>query len=143
MLLNESLLYVVCMYLNREPTGVRCGDLFMSYKSIFQDVRNAVDWVHEKGDLKLKTVENLSEYVVQDDRLPMMLSRIRESGAKVFLLTNSEYWYSEKIMTYLFDLPGQTKVLLQMLKDHLSILSNLADDFIQISPFLVELERLF
>ncbi|CAL8077494.1 unnamed protein product [Orchesella dallaii] len=92
-----------------EPTGVRCGDLFMSYKSIFQDVRNAVDWVHEKGDLKRKTVENLSEYVVQDDRLPMLLTRMRESGAKVFLLTNSEYWYSEKIMTYLFDFPGQDK----------------------------------
>ncbi|ODN06226.1 Cytosolic purine 5'-nucleotidase [Orchesella cincta] len=92
-----------------EPTGVRCGDLFMSYKSIFQDVRNAVDWVHEKGDLKRKTVENLEEYVVKDDRLPMLLTRMREFGAKVFLLTNSEYWYSEKIMKYLFDFPGQSK----------------------------------
>ncbi|KAK2148097.1 hypothetical protein LSH36_516g01009 [Paralvinella palmiformis] len=32
-----------------EPQGVKCGDLFMSFKSIFQDVRNAVDWVHMKG----------------------------------------------------------------------------------------------
>jgi len=58
-----------------------------------------------KGDLKLKTVENLEEYVVKDDRLPMLLHRMRASGAKVFLLTNSEYWYTEKIMTYLFDYP--------------------------------------
>ncbi|CAG7717894.1 unnamed protein product [Allacma fusca] len=86
-------------------TGVKSGDLFMSYKSIFQDVRNAVDWVHEKGDLKLKTVENLEEYVAKDERLPMLLSRMRESGVKVFLLTNSEFWYTEKIMTYLFDYP--------------------------------------
>ncbi|OXA63436.1 cytosolic purine 5'-nucleotidase isoform X2 [Folsomia candida] len=86
-----------------EHKGVRCGDLFMSYKSIFQDVRNAVDWVHEKGDLKKKTVEDMEYYVVKDERLPMLLSRIRESGAKVFLLTNSEYWYTQKIMTYLFD----------------------------------------
>lgn len=83
----------------------------MSYKSLFQDVRNAVDWVHEKGDLKRKTVENLKEYVVQDDRLPMLLTRMRESGAKVFLLTNSEYWYSERIMSYLFDFPGHEKVM--------------------------------
>lgn len=40
---------------------------------------------------------------MKDERLPMLLSRIRESGAKVFLLTNSEYWYTQKIMTYLFD----------------------------------------
>lgn len=56
-----------------------------------------------QGDLKKKTVEDMEEFVVKDDRLPMLLSRIRESGAKVFLLTNSEYWYTEKIMTYLFD----------------------------------------
>lgn len=30
----------------REKIGVKAGDLCMSYRSIFQDVRNAVDWVH-------------------------------------------------------------------------------------------------
>lgn len=29
-------------------TGFKNGDLFMSYKSMFQDVRDAVDWVHFK-----------------------------------------------------------------------------------------------
>lgn len=29
-------------------TGSKNGDLFMSYKSMFQDVRDAVDWVHFK-----------------------------------------------------------------------------------------------
>lgn len=66
----------------------------MSYKSMFQDVRDAVDWVHFKvescafhmkpgsrqlcsvspqtsvlfsqGSLKEKTVENLEKYVVKD-----------------------------------------------------------------------------
>ncbi len=56
-----------------------------------------------QGDLKKKTVEDMEEFVVKDDRLPMLLCRIRESGAKIFLLTNSEYWYTQKIMTYLFD----------------------------------------
>ena len=60
--------------------------------------------------MKLKTVENMEEYVVKDERLPMLLSRMRESGVKVFLLTNSEYWYTEKIMTYLFDYPHGPKV---------------------------------
>lgn len=31
-------------------TGFKNGDLFMSYKSMFQDVRDAVDWVHFKVD---------------------------------------------------------------------------------------------
>lgn len=90
---------------SREKTGVKCGELFMSFKSIFQDVRNAVDWVHIQGDLKSRTIKNLDEYVKKDERLPMFLTRIRESGAKVFLLTNSDYCFTDKIMTYLFDFP--------------------------------------
>ena len=60
----------------------------------------------------MKTVENMEEYVVKDERLPMLLSRMKESGAKVFLLTNSEYWYTEKIMNYLFDYPHGPRVSL-------------------------------
>lgn len=40
----------------RERQGVRAGDLFMSYKSIFQDVRSAMDYVHLHGDLQNETV---------------------------------------------------------------------------------------
>ncbi|KAK4883563.1 hypothetical protein RN001_006882 [Aquatica leii] len=89
--------------------GVKCGELFMSFESIFQDVRSAVDWVHGQGDLKKCTIENLDEYVKKDDRLPMFLTRLRQSGAKTFLLTNSDYNFTDKIMTYLFDFPHGIK----------------------------------
>ncbi|XP_075158788.1 5' nucleotidase B isoform X2 [Haematobia irritans] len=92
-----------------DRTGVKAGELFMSFNSIFQDVRRAVDWVHIQGDLKKRTVENLDYYVKKDPRLPMVLARIRESGAKVFLLTNSDYNFSNKIMTHIFDFPHGAK----------------------------------
>ncbi|KAK1905961.1 Cytosolic purine 5'-nucleotidase [Dissostichus eleginoides] len=88
--------------------GFKNGDLFMSYKSMFQDVRDGVDWVHMKGSLKEKTVENLEKYVAKDPKLPLLLSRMNEV-AKVFLATNSDYKYTEKIMTYLFDFPHGPK----------------------------------
>lgn len=91
---------------NSAKEGFKIGDLFMSFKSVFQDVRNAVDYVHMKGDLKTTTVNNLSKYVVKDERLPMLMQRILESGAKTFLLTNSEWWYTNELMKYLFDFPG-------------------------------------
>uniref|UniRef100_H2UJU5 5'-nucleotidase, cytosolic IIb n=1 Tax=Takifugu rubripes TaxID=31033 RepID=H2UJU5_TAKRU len=75
-------------------TGFKNGDLFMSYKSMFQDVRDAVDWVHFKGTLKEKTVENLEKFVVKDGKLPLLLSRMKEV-AKVFLATNSDYKYTD------------------------------------------------
>uniref|UniRef100_A0A673HVQ9 Cytosolic purine 5'-nucleotidase n=1 Tax=Sinocyclocheilus rhinocerous TaxID=307959 RepID=A0A673HVQ9_9TELE len=89
-------------------TGFKDGDLFMSFKSMFQDVRDAVDWVHFKGSLKEKTVENLEKYVVKDAKLPLLLSRMNEV-AKVFLVTNSDCKYTDKIMTYLFDFPHGPK----------------------------------
>lgn len=82
----------------------------MSFRSIFQDVRSAVDYVHIHGDLKQKTTENLDLYLKKDERLPMFLSRITESGAKLFLLTNSEFNFTDKIMNYLFDFPHGAKV---------------------------------
>lgn len=47
-----SFILLICS----EKTGVRAGDLFMSYKSIFQDVRAAMDHVHLYGDLQNATV---------------------------------------------------------------------------------------
>uniref|UniRef100_A0A3Q2Q6S1 Cytosolic purine 5'-nucleotidase n=1 Tax=Fundulus heteroclitus TaxID=8078 RepID=A0A3Q2Q6S1_FUNHE len=83
-------------------SGFKDGDLFMSYKSMFQDVRDAVDWVHFKGSLKEKTVENLEKYVVKDPKLPLLLSRMNEV-AKVFLATNSDYKYTEVSLYYIQD----------------------------------------
>ncbi|VDK70399.1 unnamed protein product, partial [Gongylonema pulchrum] len=31
---------------NDDRTGVKTGDVYMSYRSIFQDIRTSVDWVH-------------------------------------------------------------------------------------------------
>ncbi|KAG1665191.1 Cytosolic purine 5'-nucleotidase [Nymphon striatum] len=86
-------------------TGVKSGDLFMSFKSIFQDVRATVDFVHHKGNLKKETIENLEMYVHKDKRLHVLLNRLRKHGAKLFLLTNSDFGYTEKIMSYLLNTP--------------------------------------
>lgn len=55
-------------------------------------------------------MQNLDMYVKKDPRLPMVLSRIRESGNKVFLLTNSAFNFTNKIMTYLMDFPHGAKL---------------------------------
>ncbi|KPP59808.1 cytosolic purine 5'-nucleotidase-like [Scleropages formosus] len=94
-------------YINKLK-GYRHGDLFMSFRSMFQDVRDAMDYVHDTGSLKEKTLKNLEKYVIKDPRLPLLLSRMKEV-AKVFLATNSDYSYTEAIMTYLFDFPHGPK----------------------------------
>lgn len=88
----------------RTSNGVISSDeLLLTYKSIHQDVRAAVDWVHLKGTLKQHTVDNLDTYVIKEPKLPKLLSRMRKNGRKTFILTNSGYAYTDKIMTFLLD----------------------------------------
>ncbi|XP_008302244.1 5'-nucleotidase, cytosolic II, like 1 isoform X2 [Stegastes partitus] len=82
--------------------GFQHGDLLMSFRSMFQDVRDAMDFIHDTGILKERTIKNLEKYVVRDPKLPVLLTRIREV-AKVFLATNSNYSYTENIMKYLLE----------------------------------------
>ncbi|XP_041368977.1 cytosolic purine 5'-nucleotidase-like [Gigantopelta aegis] len=90
----------------RTKTGVKCGDLTMTFMSIYQDVLGVTQYVHAKeGPLKLETVNNVEKYVLKDDRLPIILDRLRNRGAKVFLATNSDYMFTNKIMTFLLDYP--------------------------------------
>uniref|UniRef100_A0A3B4UXF4 5'-nucleotidase, cytosolic II, like 1 n=1 Tax=Seriola dumerili TaxID=41447 RepID=A0A3B4UXF4_SERDU len=74
--------------------GYQHGDLFMSYRSMFQNVRDAMDFIHDTGILKERTIKNLEKYVIQDANLSVLLTRIKEV-AKVFLATNSDYSYTE------------------------------------------------
>lgn len=79
------------------PQGYKFGDLLMSYKSIFQDIRNAVDYIHMNGELKRRICDNLSEYVKKDANLNTLLKRLQQAGRKTFLLTNSEWWYTNEV----------------------------------------------
>uniref|UniRef100_A0A672JGR6 5'-nucleotidase, cytosolic II, like 1 n=1 Tax=Salarias fasciatus TaxID=181472 RepID=A0A672JGR6_SALFA len=84
--------------------GYQHGDLFMSFRSMFQDVRDAMDFIHDMGILKDRTIKNLDKYVIKDPDLLVLLNRVREV-AKVFLATNSDFNYTE-VSTY----PGSPKV---------------------------------
>lgn len=105
---------------NSDGTGVKSGEVAMSYRSIFQDIRDSIDWVHfdvsipnrlslswvnerwfQSGEMKRIILANLDEYVERDERCRELLSQLRASGRKTFLLTNSEYAYTHGVMKYL------------------------------------------
>ncbi|KAE9413533.1 hypothetical protein Angca_009291, partial [Angiostrongylus cantonensis] len=84
-----------------DKTGLRGGDVLMSYKSIFHDCRSAIDWVHLESNMKEIILANVEKYVLYDDRAALLLRQLREAGRQTFLLTNSEYSYTDKMMTFM------------------------------------------
>lgn len=87
--------------------GVQLDEsVILTFRQLQKDVRGCVDWVHMRGDLKKETVKSPSKYIARDDNLPTLLQRMRDSGKKLFLATNSEYWYTDGVMKYLFDIPS-------------------------------------
>ncbi|XP_029693331.1 5'-nucleotidase, cytosolic II, like 1 isoform X1 [Takifugu rubripes] len=95
-------LFTRCNRYTNIQKGFKHGDLIMTYRSMFHDVRDAMDFIHDTGILKKETVKNLDKLVVKDPNLPVLLGRFKKV-AKVFLATNSDYTYTKAIMSYLLE----------------------------------------
>ncbi len=73
------------------------------YARIYDDVRNAVDTVHRNGTLKGTVAGDFDRYVERDPLLAAMLAQFRSAGKRLFLLTNSEWVYTDRAMRHLLD----------------------------------------
>jgi len=76
------------------------------YPKLFQDVRDSIDEAHRDGTIKDIIGNELTRYIERDAELPATLHKLRSSGKKLFLLTNSEPPYTEKVMRYLLEEEG-------------------------------------
>jgi HAD superfamily 5'-nucleotidase-like hydrolase len=79
-----------------------------SYSQLFADVRNAVDGVHAEGPLKPRIAADLPRFLPRDRDLALALVRFRLPARKLILVTNSDWAYTNRLCSYLFDgvLPG-------------------------------------
>lgn len=73
---------------------------FPNYNNIAADVLSAVDLVHANGSLKACITQNIEHYVLQDARLVTGLKRLLLHGKKLFILTNSEYFYTNILLKH-------------------------------------------
>lgn len=79
------------------------GQIQQDYSTIYRDVRKSVDMCHRDGSIKDLVKNNPEKYVQKDDKLVPMLKMLRNSGRKVFLLTNSLWDYTDAVMSFLCD----------------------------------------
>jgi len=68
---------------------------------LFDDVRCAIDASHADGSVYRHVTADLPRYLDRDAELPRTLHKLRSSGKKLFLLTNSPWSYTSTVMSYL------------------------------------------
>jgi HAD superfamily 5'-nucleotidase-like hydrolase len=86
-------------------------DLFPTYKQIALDVLNAVDYVHAQGDMKKHIIANHHEYIQISPEIVQGLRRFIQHGKHFFILTNSDYQYTKKLLKITIEPflePGET-----------------------------------
>lgn len=75
----------------------------VDYGKIFDDLRAMLDEAHADNSLKSVVVQNLSRYIRKDPKLAVTLYNFKLNGKRLFLLTNSEWSYTDAVMRHLLD----------------------------------------
>lgn len=71
-----------------------------TYSGIATDVLELVDKVHADGSLKEHITKNIENFVLQEKEVVDGLKRYIRYGKKFFLLTNSQYTYTDTLLKY-------------------------------------------
>ena len=94
------------------------------YKTIADNLNMTLDQAHRDGSLKSVVRDNLEDYILQDPDLVEGLEKFVKHGKKIFVLTNSEFYYTKILMDY---------AITPFLKDH--------DSWMDLFEFVVTLAQ--
>jgi HAD superfamily 5'-nucleotidase-like hydrolase len=70
---------------------------------LFQDVRWAIDTAHRNGEMKAKILARPEFYILRDPELAAALDRWKRAGKKLFILSNSEWSFTDGVLRFLLD----------------------------------------
>jgi HAD superfamily 5'-nucleotidase-like hydrolase len=77
--------------------------LAIDYAKTFTDIRESIDEAHRDGTILETVAADFPRFVDKDRELAPTLHKLRSAGKKLFLLTNSRWSYTDKMMRYLLD----------------------------------------
>ncbi|HEY2517454.1 MAG TPA: HAD-IG family 5'-nucleotidase [Polyangiaceae bacterium] len=73
----------------------------VDYARVFTDIRESIDEAHRDGTILNAVTADLPRFVHRDENLAPTLHKFRSAGKRLFLLTNSRWSYTDKMMGYL------------------------------------------
>jgi HAD superfamily 5'-nucleotidase-like hydrolase len=74
-----------------------------NYLQLFADVRWAIDTAHRNGEMKAEILQHRAFFIPQDPQLALALDRLKRAGKKLFLLTNSDWAFTEGVLGHLLN----------------------------------------
>ena len=95
--LSEVQLFIeIVDYMDKNPNKIK-----KTYEEVYADLRKFIDISHRDGSIKAKVLSNPEKYIKKDKYLARTLVRLIDADKKLFLLTNSNYEYTQHIMEYI------------------------------------------
>ena len=82
-------------YMNKFPKAIQ-----KSFEEVYADLRLFIDESHRDGSIKDKVLKNPELYFIRDKHLATTLVRQIDGGKTLFLLTNSQWPYTNAVMEY-------------------------------------------
>lgn len=73
----------------------------VDFGKLFDDIRASIDGAHRDGSIYKAVTADFARFVERDVGLARTLHKLRSSGKKIFLLTNSPAHYTDSMMNYL------------------------------------------
>ncbi len=93
--LSEAALYAALVHA-MEQRG-----LAIDYARMFTDIRESIDEAHRDGTILETVAADFPRFVLKDRDLGSTLHKLRSAGKRLFLLTNSRWSYTDKMMSHL------------------------------------------
>jgi HAD superfamily 5'-nucleotidase-like hydrolase len=97
--LPEAVLYI-CLVDHFDHNEVAAKP---DYATLWENIRECIDLAHRDGSIKEHVRANIANYITHDPHLAETLHKLRSSGKRLFLLTNSAWDYTDPVMAYLLD----------------------------------------
>lgn len=79
------------------------GSIKKSYRAVYDDLREFIDLSHKDGSIKTQVLQNLPRYIRKEGDLASTLVKLINGGKQLFLLTNSDWSYTNAVMSYLLN----------------------------------------
>lgn len=74
-----------------------------SYTLLSEEIKEMIDYVHTDGSLKSIIKKDLNKYIIKDSGVAKVLERYKRYGKKLLVITNSEYYYTDLLLTHTID----------------------------------------